>query len=240
MLITVMIADDHGQGYPVAWCISSQETTEVVQLLFQVIKDRSPNVKVRTLMTDDDDIWYNGSKAVFGNEILHLLCHWHVDRSWKNHLRSVAKEHQLNIYQTLCILVHEVDRSLFTTRMTQFTEYWNTREPNFVKYFNTYYKERADKWARCYRHFSHADTDTNMYLESFHAKLKTNYLNGKVNRRVDFLIDALLRIEQDCFFKVAQKQRLGTINKQEVKEAHRHKRGLQIKAEDVTDIDDNH
>ena len=36
-----------------AWCISSQETTEVVQLLFQVIKDRSPNVKVRTLMTDD-------------------------------------------------------------------------------------------------------------------------------------------------------------------------------------------
>ena len=48
-LITIMIVDDHGQGkkkkcninaiayillglgYPVAWCISSQETTEVVQ-----------------------------------------------------------------------------------------------------------------------------------------------------------------------------------------------------------------
>ena len=68
---------------------------------------------------------------------------------------------------------------------------------------------------------------------SFHAKLKTNYLNGKVNRRVDFLIDALLRIEKDCFFKVAQKQRLGIINKQQVKETQRHQRGLQIKAEDV-------
>lgn len=68
---------------------------------------------------------------------------------------------------------------------------------------------------------------------SFHAKLKTNYLNGKVNRRVDFLIDALLRIEQDYFFKIALKQ-LGAINKQEIKEANRHKRGLEIKHEDVT------
>ena len=23
----------------------------------------------------------------------------------------------------------------------------------------------AEKWAKCYRHFSHGDTDTNMYLE---------------------------------------------------------------------------
>ena len=68
------------------------------------------------------------------------------NRSWKNHLRSVAKENQLNIYQTLCILLHEVDRSLFTTRMKQFTNYWSSKEPDFIKYFNTYYKERADKY----------------------------------------------------------------------------------------------
>ena len=38
-------------------------------------------------------------------------------------------------------------------------------------------------------------------MHSFHAKLKTIYLNGKVNRRIDFLIDALLKIEKDTFFK---------------------------------------
>jgi len=37
----------------VAWCISSQETTEVVQMFFRAIKGRSPHVKVHTLMTDD-------------------------------------------------------------------------------------------------------------------------------------------------------------------------------------------
>ena len=77
-------------------------------------------------------------------------------------------------------------------------------------------------------------------LFSFHANLKTNYLNGKVNRRVDFLIDALLRIEKDCFFKVAQKERLGAVNKKEIKEEYRHERGLKIKPEDVTVSDTLH
>ena len=36
-----------------AWCISSQETTEVVQLLYKAIKERSPDVEIHTLMTDD-------------------------------------------------------------------------------------------------------------------------------------------------------------------------------------------
>lgn len=40
-------------GYPVVWCICSQETTEVVKLFFQSIKERSPDVQVHTLMTDD-------------------------------------------------------------------------------------------------------------------------------------------------------------------------------------------
>ena len=36
-----------------AWCICSQETTEVVKLLFQAIKEHSPDVQVHILMTDD-------------------------------------------------------------------------------------------------------------------------------------------------------------------------------------------
>ena len=75
-------------GYPLAWRICSQETTEVVKLPFQAIKECSPDVQVCTLMTDDgklqmniqytvlcamyifeDDIWYNGGKAIVVNEL---------------------------------------------------------------------------------------------------------------------------------------------------------------------------
>ena len=75
----------------------------------------------------------------------------------------------------------------------------------------------TEKWAKCYRHFPHCDTDTNMYLEryknvlhvlhirtlnlhSFHNQLKTVHLNGKVNHRVDYLLHHLLQYEKDVFF----------------------------------------
>lgn len=43
------------------------------------------------------------------------------------------------------------------------------------------------------------------WLYSFHNKLKTPYLHGKVNRRVDFLLNVLLRIEEDNFFNYMKK-----------------------------------
>ena len=47
-----------------------------------------------------------------------------------------------------------------------------------------------------------------MYLNSFHNKLKTVYLNGKVNRRIDVLLDLLLKVEHDSFFQYELKHRL--------------------------------
>ena len=69
---------------------------------------------------------------------------------------------------------------------------------------------------------------------SFHAKLKTIYLNGRVNRRINFLIDALLKIEKDCFFKHMGNRRLQCLNRREIKEANRHERGMAIKTDYVT------
>ena len=65
---------------------------------------------------------------------------------------------------------------------------------------------------------------------SFHNNLKTHYLDGKVNRRVDFLVCALLEIESDYFFKYNQKQMLGGLNPKAVREEHRHQRGMLILA----------
>lgn len=65
-------------------------------------------------------------------------------------------------------------------------------------------------------------------LHSFHNKLKTTYLNGKVNRRVDFLIDALLRIERDNFFSYMRRKQLFEINYQVIQETERHNYGMKI------------
>ena len=66
---------------------------------------------------------------------------------------------------------------------------------------------------------------------SFHNKLKTVYLNGKVNRRIDVLLDVLLKIEHDQFFQYELKHRLLQPNKQTFKIEDAHKRGLKISPE---------
>ena len=68
---------------------------------------------------------------------------------------------------------------------------------------------------------------------SFHNKLKTIYQNGKVNRRVDFLIDSLLRIEIDYFFSYMRRKQLFEINYREVQEEECHSREVNTPPQQV-------
>ena len=66
---------------------------------------------------------------------------------------------------------------------------------------------------------------------SFFNKLKTNprYLNHKVNRRCDDLIEVLLSVEEDLFYDRKRKELLTTTGKASKKhEGDRHTRGLSI------------
>ena len=54
------------------------------------------------------------------------------------------------------------------------------------------------------------------------------YLNGKVNRRIDVLLDVLLKIEHDQFFQYELKHRLLQPNKQTFKIEDAHMRGLKF------------
>ncbi len=69
---------------------------------------------------------------------------------------------------------------------------------------------------------------------SFHNQLKTVQLNGKVNRRVDFLIFQLLQYEKDAFFNYKRNHQLPPAADRKFKESlSRHERGLLIPIQDV-------
>ena len=71
-------------------------------------------------------------------------------------------------------------------------------------------------------------------LYSFHNQLKTTYLNGKVNRRVDFLIHHLLQYEKDAFFRYKMNRLLPpALHKKVKQEMNHHQRGLMISAAKV-------
>ena len=54
------------------------------------------------------------------------------------------------------------------------------------------------------------------------------YLDGKVNRRVDYLVCALLDIESEYFFKYNQRRMLGGLNPKAMREEQHHQRGFAI------------
>ena len=65
---------------------------------------------------------------------------------------------------------------------------------------------------------------------SFHNKLKNNpsYLGGKFNRRVYYLLQTLMKIEEDMFLTRQQKMLGLRSNRKAMKEGDRHKSGLQL------------
>ena len=81
-----------------------------------------------------------------------------------------------------------------------------------------------------YESKQHAHSNYLFSLTSFHNKLKTVYLKGKVNRRIDFLVHVLLRIEQDNFFNYSRKCQY-PISSQKVDV--RHQRAMNIPEEKV-------
>ena len=105
----------------------------------------------------------------------------------------------------------------------------------------------------CFRNFEHADIDTNMHLErlaltdthhhkssiylsSFHNQLKNNpgLMNGKVNKRVDCLINLLLKYETNMFFNRQTKELMWKYNRKEAREKQRHQLGKNIDEKDFT------
>ena len=57
--------------------------------------------------------------------------------SVKNH------ENQAQIYVYLSMLISEQDVSTFLTNQQMFISYWENKEPEFIKYYQKEYSDRA-------------------------------------------------------------------------------------------------
>jgi hypothetical protein len=102
---------------------------------------------------------------------------------WRRMLRSVMQELDIDTFNE-CVKLLMV--------------HLQATVPRFAAYFAPYVT-RASEWAFCHRRGTQANT--NMYLESFHNVLKSCYMERKANRRVDSLLQILLRVARDKAFE---------------------------------------
>lgn len=91
----------------------------------------------------------------------------------------------------------------------------------------------------CYRTGEYCNVNTNMFLESFHNQLKNIYLDGKRNRRIDVLLETLLHIENNLFFKHFTKKTYNLPSNEDVKVTDRHENSLSIDDSAVSQVNEN-
>ena len=104
--------------------------------------------------------------------------------------------------RTLLVILNEKEEAQFNTLHEGFLKRYSLVAPAFIKYYRDNYAGRAEKWAMCFRQFEHCKTDTNMFVESFHNKLKTFFMERRPNKRVDDLINLLVTIEEEDYWSL--------------------------------------
>lgn len=101
-LVTILVVDEFGEGYPVGWCLSNRTDLTLLLIFFKEIKQRIGGIVPKWVMSDDADQFFSAWVGVFGVGPQKLLCTWHVDRAWRGNLHSIKnQETAQKIYHNL-------------------------------------------------------------------------------------------------------------------------------------------
>ncbi|XP_052130176.1 uncharacterized protein LOC113209508 [Frankliniella occidentalis] len=232
-LLTAMVVDDNRRGWPIAHLITSKVKNDgdTLQFFFSCLKSRLDNdVKISCVITDDDPSLINGMKAGIADDLIHLLCKWHVIKNLKDNLR---KKSSSDLFETVLseikVLMNTENENEFLKLKDAFKKKYkdenNKSAKPFLDYMEKYYFKRCEKWAMCYRNFPHAEVNTTGHIESFHSRLKKTYLKRKVNKRLDDLIHILFDVEWEDHCTRTREANTGFSSRpQDIME--RHQRGL--------------
>lgn len=201
ILHSLLVVDDMGSGSPVAFCFSNRSHEGIFHLYFSKIKDEVGNVSSKVFMSDDAPAYYNAWEKVMGQVQHRLLCSWHVTRNWCENLAKIkSPEKKKIVFKTIKTIRDELSIGTFHEMLQKLIKDLAEDEDtqNFGKYFNEKYVNRPEVWAYCFR--QRLGINTNMFLESLHKKIKYHYLDGKVVKRLDLAINALLQLVRDNIF----------------------------------------
>ena len=87
-LNTLMVVDEFGSGFPVAWCLSNHEDTTFIRIFFDVLKKKCGTLSPRWFMSDTANQYFNAWVGTMDTRPTKLIYLWHVDKAWRENLRQ--------------------------------------------------------------------------------------------------------------------------------------------------------
>ena len=122
-LITLLVVDEYGEGFPVAWYITNKEDRVVLIEVSSSVRTRCGIVRPLCFMSDMAEQYYLAWVSVFDSTPRKLLCTWHVHRAWRGALQQhvTGVEKQAAVYRKLRVLLEETDKVKFTSLLGKVT-----------------------------------------------------------------------------------------------------------------------
>ncbi len=209
-LTTLLVIDEERRGVPVAWLISDKEDGVAFRSFLEVVRAASPDTVPKVVLSDDDSACFASVKDVFP-DVRHLLCHWHLQRTWQRALNvHMRDEDRVFLMQqslkALRLLRDMPTRREFNAARASVQRDLEQASPDFWAYFQKNYlqsEDRIKQWAAFARQMARAGADTSNAIESFHNVFKMHYLKGRVNKRVADLIGHLFTYESQMVHRMA-------------------------------------
>ena len=197
-------------------------------------------IKPAWFMSDLAEQYYIAWISSFNNKPRKIVCTWHVDRAWREHLKELKDlELQAAVYHNLRVLMDETNKDKFEVLLdrTRRELLASAKTKSFGKYFEKYYAKIKEQWAVCYR--ADSTLNTNMYVEAFHRVLKHVYMKGKVNKRLDKCIFILMTLARDRGFERLVKLEKGKNTERISQIKVRHQRSLKLNFKQIKPTEDN-
>ena len=215
-LATLIVLDEFQEGLPVAHCLANRETYAFMELFFEkLVINTETTCSPVYFMSDTAPQFYDAFSYVNGCQPLSLFCTWHVDKAWRENLREhipSSPEVQDQAYKYLIAVRDQTDQATFESMLhdTMHKFQLSSMTQSFAVYFQKEWLNKRQSWGYAYR--VGLGINTNMFCESWHKHFKYKYLKGKINRRVDECLLALVKCSRDMVFKRINKMKKGKIS----------------------------
>lgn len=122
-LTTLEIIDEFGEGFPCAFCISSKVNEDTMKMFFDLLKlEFGAPIHTSLFMSDDAPCYYNAWKVEMTEVEHHLICKWHIDRSFRKNLPCIPgnSQQKSEVYKSIRLLLEKPDKDKFNSLLQAF------------------------------------------------------------------------------------------------------------------------
>ena len=110
-LITIVVFDEYGEEFPVAWYISNREKRTLLQIFYNEIKEKVGMLTPKWFKSDLADQYYSAWVTTLNCSPppQKLLCTCHVDRAWRENLKKISDNNlKITVYHNFRVLLEKL------------------------------------------------------------------------------------------------------------------------------------